>query len=334
MLYIRQHIWHISIYDRVRQKRIRKTTGLSVNFPNASELAQKYHDQLVAAMWETDCPLHTWDDAAAEYLKQFQDKETYKRVYSNVQWLSSKLTSQYLHRIDKACIHIILAQKEAELRGKGLSIKNSTLNKTLQVLRQVLKIAQERGWLQTIPEVKNKKEPTCRDRRLSEAQYQTIISYLKVNDPIIADAVDIALETGLRKNVLKNLRVNAIDFKEGYLYIPAQEMKSRADFYVPVSEKAFKILAERSKYSQTGYIFEQEGRPLYELNTHSYRKAIKLAGLENFTFHDLRHVWANRLREKNIPADAILALGHWQSFRMLSRYSGYPMHKLKEFLHT
>src|SRR4030095_14442942 len=47
---------------------------------------------------------------------------------------------------------------------------------------------------------------------------------------------------------------------------------------------------EKGKHRE--HVFTYKGRPLGQLNTRSWRNALKRAGIKNFRWHDLRHVWA------------------------------------------
>jgi len=50
------------------------------------------------------------------------------------------------------------------------------------------------------------------------------------------------------------------------------------------------LLEERGK--QPASVFTFDRRPLKSVNTKAWKKGLKRAGIENFRWHDLRHVWA------------------------------------------
>jgi integrase len=47
---------------------------------------------------------------------------------------------------------------------------------------------------------------------------------------------------------------------------------------------------EKGKHRERVFTFK--GRPLGQVNTRSWRNALQRAGIKNFRWHDLRHVWA------------------------------------------
>lgn len=57
------------------------------------------------------------------------------------------------------------------------------------------------------------------------------------------------------------------------------------------------------------------------LNTRSWRKALKRAGITNFRWHDLRHTWASWLVQRRVPLFVLQELGGWQSAEMVRRYA-------------
>ena len=74
----------------------------------------------------------------------------------------------------------------------------------------------------------------------------------------------------------------------------------------------FYLFNNLAKSERIGYIFinPETGLP-YKSIKKSWKSAVKVAGIENFKFHDLRHTFATRLIEKNI--DIVVAkelMGH------------------------
>lgn len=57
------------------------------------------------------------------------------------------------------------------------------------------------------------------------------------------------------------------------------------------------------------------------VNTTSWRKALKRAGITNFRWHDLRHTWASWLVQRRVPLFVLQELGGWQSAEMVRRYA-------------
>ena len=68
------------------------------------------------------------------------------------------------------------------------------------------------------------------------------------------------------------------------------------------------------------YVFAFEGEPVWQVNTKSWRKAVKAAGLRDFRWHDLRHTWASWHVQAGTPLNALQEMGGWASYEMVLRY--------------
>jgi integrase len=67
--------------------------------------------------------------------------------------------------------------------------------------------------------------------------------------------------------------------------------------------------------------FTYKGRPLAQLNTRCWRNALTRAGIENFRWHDLRHVWATWHVMAGPPIAELQELDAWKSELMIKRYA-------------
>jgi site-specific recombinase XerC len=71
----------------------------------------------------------------------------------------------------------------------------------------------------------------------------------------------------------------------------------------------------------TRSVFTYAGRPIWQVNTKHWRAALKRAGITDFRWHDLRHTWASRLRQNDVPTWVLQELGGWKSEAMVRRYA-------------
>ena len=76
------------------------------------------------------------------------------------------------------------------------------------------------------------------------------------------------------------------------------------------------------RWASSGYVFpsQKTGRRISDVKSR-FKPACKAAGLENFRFHDLRHVAATRMIERGIDIVTVKeVLGH-SDIRMTARYA-------------
>lgn len=62
----------------------------------------------------------------------------------------------------------------------------------------------------------------------------------------------------------------------------------------------------------------------------AWRAALRRAGIKNFRFYDLRHMWPSWLVEAGVPISALQEMGGGESIEMVSRYAHLAPNHLTE----
>ena len=133
----------------------------------------------------------------------------------------------------------------------------------------------------------------------------------------------VALETGLRRSDLLNLRWPSVDFQGGWIRVTTQ--KTNEEVTIPISAACRQALLEcRNRPIVSDRVFlEESGRPLSEIRIRRHFAIAKeVAGItRRFRFHDLRHTFASTLASRGLSLQVIAkALGH-TSVKMCERYA-------------
>jgi integrase len=132
---------------------------------------------------------------------------------------------------------------------------------------------------------------------------------------------DLALNTGLRRGSQYSLDFKMIDWENRMLHIP--RTKNDEPLHVALNQTAMEaLLIVRRRGITTGRVFiaRRTGKPLRGPRTW-FDPALKDAKIEKFHWHDLRHTFASRLRQKGTKLEDIAeALGH-KSLMMSKRYA-------------
>lgn len=103
----------------------------------------------------------------------------------------------------------------------------------------------------------------------------------------------VALNTGMRKSEILNLKWNDIDFKRGIIYLLRTKNNEKRE--IPMNDAVITVLIKVKKNPESQYIFcGKNGKPLQNIRK-SFFTALKNAGIINFRFHDLRHTFASQL---------------------------------------
>jgi integrase len=128
-----------------------------------------------------------------------------------------------------------------------------------------------------------------------------------------------AITTGARKGELMNLRWSDIDLDRQTAYV--KTTKNGQPKVMPLTND---VVTELSKFrdQETEYIFNSELKPDRPMCfTKQWIKALKLAEIEDFRFHDLRHTTASYLAQNGASLLEIAEiLGHKQ-IQVTKRYA-------------
>jgi integrase len=144
----------------------------------------------------------------------------------------------------------------------------------------------------------------------------------------------VALETGLRRSDLLNLRWSSVDFQGEWIRVMTQ--KTKEEVTIPISAACNQALLEcRNRPIVSDRVFlEESGAPLSETRIRRHFVVAKeIAGItRRFRFHDLRHTFASTLSSKGVSLQVIAkVLGH-SSVKMSERYARPNEEAMKSIL--
>jgi len=201
----------------------------------------------------------------------------------------------------------------------GRPIKKASVNRELAFMKSMFNMAVEWGRLKENPcrGVKLLRGEEKRLRILNAGEISGLISaaaaYLK---PIIVGAI----ETGMRRGELLSLRWKHVDFASGFIRV--EHAKNGEARNVPMSFHLAQTLRPlRQGRGQDDFVFVREdGRHVICLKE-AFKAACGRAGIEDFRFHDLRHVAASLLAGGGCDIITLQhILGH-KSLSMTQRYA-------------
>ncbi|MBF0169421.1 MAG: site-specific integrase [Alphaproteobacteria bacterium] len=164
----------------------------------------------------------------------------------------------------------------------------------------------------------------ARDRRLVEGEEKKLLAACEASPcKLLAQAVRIALETAMRQGEILSLTWPQVNLKRRFAKL--KDTKNGEDRNVPLSPQAVAVFKEM--LTAHGEEVEVLPRgPVFPIKqdslVHFYRKVVKDAGIEDLTFHDLRHEATSRLFERGVFTEKEVAefTGH-KTPAMLWRYT-------------
>jgi hypothetical protein len=130
------------------------------------------------------------------------------------------------------------------------------------------------------------------------------------------------LATGLRASNVSGLTWEQVDLERRLAWVHPDEAKSRKAIAVPLNATAMRVLrAQVGHHSE--HVFTYDGKPVKQLSTKAWYKALARAGIKNFRWHDLRDTWASWHVQNGTPLFALQELAGWETERMARRYAHF-----------
>lgn len=207
--------------------------------------------------------------------------------------------------------------KIASYRDERLKeVKPNTVIRELASISSMINHARREWGLNIINPVSQIRKPPQsqgRERVLSDAEMDRILCELEKINPFLKPLTEFALETAMRRGELMSLLWVNVDFQKCIAFLPiTKNGKSRS---VPLSPQAIKILRTLPR--------DIEGR-VFPLNKGTvstlFLRATRRASVENFHFHDLRHMALTKLSSKFTNILELAAISGHRELKMLQRY--------------
>jgi len=171
------------------------------------------------------------------------------------------------------------------------------------------------------------RQPRGRVRFLSDDERERLLAACQRN-PVLQAIVTLALLTGMRRGEILSIRWRDVDLERRRVIL--HDTKNRERRQVPLVETAFALfvgmVSGNNVYhvrpGASDYVFHRRLDPTRPVDiTHTWRMAVRHAGLEDFRFHDLRHTAASYLAMEGATTNEIAEiLGH-KTLDMVKRYA-------------
>lgn len=256
--------------------------------------------------------VHTWDDAVNRWNIEQSDKASLKTDKMHFRWLHPFLSGLPLSSVDRAVVERVRQSKI----DSGAS--NATVNRVLALLRSVLRrAANDWEWIQRPPHFRMLREPTRRVRYLTRPEAIKLLFELPEH---LADMAAFTLATGLRRSNVTGLQWSQVNLTLRLAWVHPDQSKSRKAIAVPLNDDAFMFVVKQHG-KHPSHVFSYNGKPVIQVSTAAWYKALQRAGISEFRWHDLRHTWASWHVQSGTPLFALQELGGWESAEMVRRYA-------------
>ncbi|MHB1933661.1 MAG: tyrosine-type recombinase/integrase [Leptospirillum sp.] len=287
--------------------------------------AQEFHDQLKAEAWRQtklkERPSRIWDEAGVRWLEEKSHKRSLNDDIKMLRWLQTYLRGKKLVEIDRPFIDRLVREK------KKSGVTPATVNRMLALVRSILRKCVEWDWMDSAPVIRLLSEPKRRIRWITRQEAETLLLCLPEHQ---AELARFALATGLRQGNILSLEWSQIDLARGICWIHPDQAKGGKGIGVPLNHEALSVL-RRQAGKHERRVFVYDGKPISQVNTKAWRKALVKAGIKEFRWHDLRHTWASWHVQGGTPLHVLQELGGWESIEMVRRYAHLAPDHLAEY---
>jgi len=269
---------------------------------------------------------HTFRELAERYLLWINGRQRSIRVKGYIiKQLLETFGSLPLRKFSTALVE----QLQTDNINRGL--KPSSNNKVLSVLKAMFTKAVdwemvEAETLKRVRKAKLLPDNSKRLRYLSKQECQELINSC---DPHLRPIVITALNTGMRKGEILNLKWDNVDLRHGFILLDKTKNNERRE--IPINDTLRSTLTNIPRRLDVPYVFYDPltGKPYQDVKR-SFATALRKAKILDFHFHDLRHTFASHLVMAGVDITTVKELLGHKTLTMTLRYSHLaPSHKVK-----
>lgn len=280
----------------------------------------------------TEAKRHTLAELVERYIRDVLPTKPKSRVKQTalLNWWKDEIGCYALSDVTPA---LIAEQRDKLSTGKtyrGTQRNPATVVRYLAALSVCFTHAvKEWGWIDDSPmrKVTKPKESRGRVRFLSDDERARLLKACKESsNPHLYPAVVLALSTGMRSGEIMGLTWDVVDLNRGRAIL--HETKNGERRAVAITGHALEVVKEMSKVRRidSNLLFPSKEntpqKPQKPMNLRlDWVAALKVADIQDFRFHDLRHSAASYLAMNGASlAEIAEVLGH-KTLQMVKRYA-------------
>lgn len=313
-------LWWVRI--GIDGREVRRTTGTA-----DKRRAEEFEAKLKTELWRQsrmgERPRYRWEQAVTRWLTERAHLPSIGDQKIHLRWLRRHLDGKLLNDITRDALDTVSRTRKAE------GVSNATVNRTLEVIRAILRCAmREWGWLDVTPAVRMLPEPKRRIRWLTREEADRLLACLPEH---LAEMARFSLATGLRKDNVVSLEWPQVDLARRIAWFHSDQTKNKKALSVPLNAESILVLRRQTGKHATRVFTYRPGskkgkpvrlaRPVDQVNTKAWHKALIRAGIKDFRWHDLRHTWASWHVQAGTPLQVLQELGGWSSYEMVLKYA-------------
>ena len=304
-------------------KRVRRSTGTTDRKEAAALEARWKLEAHEARQWGRE-PDREIETVMLAFLKAKGDKRSHAVDLVHARRWRELMAGRTVQSLKPADIHGYIAAR------KQTGVSNSTVNRELSFLAACIAWCnRELGWNLPNPiQGRKLKEPEGRTRWLSLEQAERLIVAARSSTraPYLADFLTLALNTGMRRGEMLGLEWRRVDLQRRVISLEAVHTKTGKSRSVPLNDNARAALINRARFRAekcpaSPWVFANDKGARIACVARGFERACRVAGIEDFRVHDLRHTCAAWLVTSGVPLPEVRDLLGHSSVTMTERYA-------------
>jgi integrase len=283
-IYLRGKNWCIDFY--YQGKRYKESIG-PVSKTMAKENLIVLKREVIQGTYKpkrVETPFEKFRQQYLEYSRQNKKPSSSLRDESSLKHLMDFFDGKKLSEITAFLVERYKAKRKPE------GAKEATINREMACLRHMFTMAITWGKAESNPvkEVRFLREPKEKTRILSPEEEESLLAYVRshTKSQHLEAIIVTALNTGMRKGEILNLRWEDVDLRQGYITV----VKTKNDEIrrIPLNKQLTDTLKSVKSLSAGGqYVFGENGKPHGDVKT-GWRKAVDVMDRSHTNFHPCR----------------------------------------------
>jgi integrase len=235
--------------------------------------------------------------------------------------LLPEVTAQRIAQYDR--------DRVTQISRRKRQVSPATVNRELSILRHLLRLAEEWGYIEKVPKIRLSREPEGRLRFLSEEEIVRLLGAChQSKNQYLHGIVTLALNTGMRKGEVMGLTWEHVDFSRGVLLLDQTKSGRRRE--VPMNRAVYDALSELPGPKEEGLLFRRRNGAAWGNIRTAFENACSTAKVHDFRFHDLRHTCASWLIMRGRSLKEVQELLGHREFNMTLRYAHLSPDRLRD----
>jgi integrase len=256
-------------------------------------------------------------------------KKSYQRDEMSLNRLLPFFGNRLLRDITPSIVEAYQQKRLAEPSGRSPQnlTKPATVNREIACLKSIFNKAMRNDKAERNPAqgAKQLKENNERDRVLSQEEYSRLLRHCPGH---LKPIVKLAYHTGMRQGEIMGLTWGQVDLREGFIHLEPEDCKTKEGRDVPLHPEVIEALGGLLRGLPGVKVFTYKGSCVASVKK-SFATACKRAGVEDFTFHDLRHTATTNWRLQGHDFFRIMAATGHKTMSTFKRYNTVSREELK-----